>query len=665
MLNVAARNDSMQALLAEAAHDLSTGAVTEALSHAKAALAIAPEYGPALHLAGLAVASMGDALSAIAFLEQAVHSQTDSAAWIADLGIAQYAAGYFDQAAENLCVAERAMSDATTSTMAGHALRKCGRSLDSIKVYRRALEFDPTSSAQFALGCALSETDNLQDALAVLIDYANMHPEHVGTHKMLAAVYAKLRLHAHAASSLRTVLTLSPGDAAARRSLPFAMIQSDPPEETLAFCERSLEDGPRSRFLESTSLMVRLHCTGETRASIRSAHEKWATRYLDRSTPRFNAFTNERTDCRRLKIGYIGGEFWFAPSYFFLIPILSNYDRSNFEIILYDTVGREDEATAAYRNSSTAFRKVHRCNPREVASLIRADQIDILVDLSGHYESQGLLVFAERAAPVQVTYPNYPSTTGVDEIDYILSDRWVCPEAHEDQYTERVHRLDTGYLSYAPPHCASAIDSQVSQSRSLTFGIFQRATKFNSRFWDAVAKILTEREMSRLLIHYGSGELDDTESLMRKKIADGLKVRGVSPDRILFAGLRPIEEHLRILAQADVALDTFPYNGQTTTCECLYLGLPVVTLVGDTHVSRVGWQLLARAGLERWAASSVEEYVKIALDGTADKEALGLLRRDTKERFRNSSIIDGKALTQEIERWYRSAWCQWIRTRTD
>jgi protein O-GlcNAc transferase len=649
-------NEPIAARLSKSEYHLARGEAAKALGHAKAALELAPDHGPALHLTGLAAAAMGDPISAVAFLERAVASRPDSARWLADLGTAQYAAGRFEHSVETLSIAEGKLPDATTSMMAGHAFRKCGKPVDAVKAYRRALEIDPAIAVQFSLGCSLYEAGNLPEALVALTQYASKYPDNVEVARKLAYLCGRLRLHARAASYWRTVLALSPGDMAARHSLLFAMIQSDPPEETLAFGERILADGPRSRFLASTALMVRLHCAGQTRASIRCAHEEWASSYL--GPPRSALCANERNATRPLRIGYIGGEFWFAPSYFFLFPIVSNHDRSDFDITLYDTLGREDEATAAYRASSGVLRKVHGCSPDELASRIRADRIDILVDLSGHYESQGLLVFAHRVAPIQVTYPNYPSTTGIAQIDYILSDRWVCPEGHEDQYTERVHRLETGYLAYAPPSCAAGISRQTAEPRSVTFGIFQRATKFTSGFWDAVASILNKR-VSRLLIHFGSAELDDPESTLRLRLAGELKKRGVTPDRVTFIGARPLEQHLRILTEADIALDTFPYNGQTTTCECLYMGVPVVTLVGDTHVSRVGWQILARAGLEHWAAPSVRGYVRLAIENTADKKALASSQRVVSTQFRNSPVLDGQALAREIESWYRKAWRRW------
>jgi predicted O-linked N-acetylglucosamine transferase (SPINDLY family) len=653
---------SVTSLIKEAEDRLSANQPESACQLARAAVELAPDYVPALHLAGLASASAGKLGAAIEFLERAAAAEPFWGRWLADLGTALYAAERFEDAARRLTAAELlAPGEAVISITAGHALRRCGRPTDAAAAYRRALDKEPSADVRFPLGCVLAEAGQFQEALDLLTDYAGDHPDHIGVHRQLAAIATRLRYHSRAVTHFRDVLALQPDDCDALRSLAWAMIQTSPPEETLATFERAIAAGPSSRDLHSTSLMVRLHCAGQTRASIRQAHEDWAERHGSPFASTGPHAPDWREPGRRLRIGYVGGEFWFAPSYFFLFPILSNHDRSRFDLTLYDTVGRDDHATAAYKRTADRFRHAYRMTPEQLYAEIRADEIDVLVDVSGQYESQGLAPFLRGAAPVQVAYPNYPSTTGVAQIGYILSDPWVCPDGHEDQYTEHALRLSSGYLAYTPPDGAYDIKRKTpAEPGIVTLGLFQRATKYTAGLWDAIARILGGRSHARLLVHYGSPELDDSQSPICRRLTWELASRGVAADRVRFVGSRPIAEHLAVVAEADLALDTFPYNGQTTTCECLYLGVPVLSILGDTHVSRMGWHILSRTGLESWVARDVDEYVRLALERTADIKRLRSSHRVVRRRFRNSPMMNGVAITRQIEEAYWWMWRRWV-----
>jgi predicted O-linked N-acetylglucosamine transferase (SPINDLY family) len=301
---------------------------------------------------------------------------------------------------------------------------------------------------------------------------------------------------------------------------------------------------------------------------------------------------------------------------------------------------------------------VHALGDDEIESVIRRDGVDILVDLSGHFQHNRLTVFTRRPAPVQVSFPNYPGTTGVEEIDYILTDRWTTPEGSESEYAEEPYRLPSGYLVYR--YAGVPLTPLPAASNGyLTFGMFQRPGKLHKGVWAVITETLRRTPESRLLIHFGSAELDEEGSGQRERLLGILKDGGVGTERIVFRGSRISPEHLAVVGEADIALDAFPFNGQTTTCDCLWMGVPVISLRGQTHVSRVTPALLDRLDLGELAAETPAGYVEQALRLAGSLERLAALRAGLREKMQERWMTGGSRLAQEIEQAYRTMWRRW------
>jgi len=260
-----------------------------------------------------------------------------------------------------------------------------------------------------------------------------------------------------------------------------------------------------------------------------------------------------------------------------------------------------------------------------------------------------LLAFHCRPAPVQVVIPSFPGTTGLSETDYIFTDEWICPEGSEKQYREKVLRISSGWLPYEPPVSAPATsDLPALRTGRLTFGLFQRPAKLSPELWSAVAEILRRCDRSVLLVHQSSRDLDVPDSLAQLRCIAALESRGLSRDRIFFQGALPLKKHLESIAGVDIALDTFPYNRVTTTCECLWMGVPVVTLAQESHAARMGFAILHRVGLGALAANSIEQYVSIASSLAVDLQALSEIRSGLRERMRRSSLTDAVTVTRGL-----------------
>jgi predicted O-linked N-acetylglucosamine transferase (SPINDLY family) len=415
---------------------------------------------------------------------------------------------------------------------------------------------------------------------------------------------------------------------------------------------------PSSRHTHSALLNALLHHPDSTPETILEEHMRWARTHCGPARPR--DFTNSRDVNRKLRIGYISGEATSAQTFCFMSPIIKNHDRSRFEVVYYNAQPHHNERTGEYQRWVAGWREVAGLTETEQADLVRGGRIDIFADLSGHYGYSALPVAAMRVAPVQVAFPNYPSTTGVAEIDYMFTDRWTSPAECEKHYAERLYRVPSGYLAYAPPACAPAVSELPAlRSGAVTFGFFQRASKLNAGVYDAIARVLHGVPRSRLLVHFSSVDLDEEGSGMRSRIAGALAARGIAAGRIEFAGSRGLDRSLALMGEADIALDSFPYNGQTTTCECLWMGVPVVTLAGGAHAGRVGAALLSRVGLPGWVAAGVADYVEIASRAAADLPALAVLRAGLRDRVAASSLADGPRICREIEDAYRWMWKCW------
>jgi predicted O-linked N-acetylglucosamine transferase (SPINDLY family) len=532
--------------------------------------------------------------------------------------------------------------------------------------FARSRELAPDDArSAYLYGRSLVALNRLEEAIEALEHAVRLSSELPGPHELLADIHAFAGEDHIALQHRNEVLRLRPDDPNSRAWLAISQWQGGDLEGSLENCRRVIETGVASPNLHSFYLVGLLHSASETPATIRTAHERWASQHCTPVAPN-RGYLNDPDPDRPLRIGYLTGEFSTGPSFHFLAPLLRKHDSAHFELFAYYSRRLNDRFTEVYRSMFGHWRDVSRYSDQNIYEQIIADRIDILVDLSGHYPQNKLTVFAKRPAPVQVNYSNYPATTGLSSIDYVLTDSWTCPAGSENQYTEQAWNLPSGYLVYEPPEGAPALSPlPAMQNGFVTFGLFQRPTKTNARVWNAVAEIMHRSHESRLLISHTYGDLDLEESPLRDQTRKVLGERGIAPGRILFRGPRPSPEHLHVVAEADIALDTFPYNGQTTTCESLWMGVPVVTLAGAAHVSRVAAGILARAGYARWIANSESEYVQIATVVAGDLRKLSQTRVALRERLRISPVLDGRRLTHDIESAYRAMWRRWCLERRE
>ena len=365
-----------------------------------------------------------------------------------------------------------------------------------------------------------------------------------------------------------------------------------------------------------------------------------------------------KRDHSRLRIAYLTPDFHFHPKAFLHIPHLQYYDRNRFELFVYSSAPDTDRYTRQARAAADHWRDVANRTPERVAKQICNDRIDILIDITGHFARSPLPVFALRPAPLQISIPGYPATTGLATVDYKIVDRLTDPRGlTEHLYSEKLFRLPRPITCYAPPDDTPDITPLPALTNGfITFGSFNNRPKINPRLIALWARILLKAPNSRLLFHHTFDGYRKVSPDYRDPIARAFRSQGVSSRRLEFVGGVTVPEHLAVMAQADIALDSYPYHGSTTTCECLWIGVPVLSLAGRAHVSRVGVSLLSSAGLQDWITGSPSDYVRRAIEKTRDVDTLSRLRAGLRGRMRRSQLADGPGYIRALEDAYVKMW---------
>jgi predicted O-linked N-acetylglucosamine transferase (SPINDLY family) len=373
------------------------------------------------------------------------------------------------------------------------------------------------------------------------------------------------------------------------------------------------------------------------------------------------AYANRREPGRRLKVGYVSPDFRQHSVAYFVDPLLKGHDQQAVEVFCYAEVARPDAVTARLRGYGGHWLVTVGLSDDDLTERIRTDGIDILVDLAGHTEKNRLGVFAHKPAPVQVTWLGYPNTTGRKSIDYRLVDAVTDPVGEADAWaSETLVRVEGGFLCYAGSRGAPEPTAPPClMTDTVTFGSFNNPAKLSPATLDAWGSLLARLPQARLLLKGRPFADAATRALFLSRLGE----RGVAAERVeLVAWMPSGAAHLGLYNRVDIALDPFPYNGTTTTCEALWMGVPVVTLRGDRHRGRVGASLLTQVGLKDWIASSMEEYLEIADTLAGDPDHLKYLRRTLRPRLAASPLCDGRAFARKIEAAYRTIWQHWCET---
>ena len=433
-------------------------------------------------------------------------------------------------------------------------------------------------------------------------------------------------------------------------------------KEAIAAQRAAVKLQPANTRYQSNLLLTLHYLPGTSPAEILQEHRQWGQLHRGGAFPA-NSHVNSMEPGRRIRIGYVSPDFRTHSVSYFFEPLLRHHDSGCVETFCYACSPRQDETTSRLQNAAHHWRNISALDDRLALQQIRADSIDILVDLAGHTAENRLMLFAANPAPVQMTWLGYPATTGLAEIDYRITDQVADPEGDDSGYTEQLLRLPGCFLCYEPyANSPPVAPSPVLVNDYITFGSFNNLAKVNEDVISLWSSLLHSLPGSRILIK--------TPPLSDLRQPSGTKNRFVkykiSPERVELLGMAPDSEmHLDTYRQIDIALDTFPYNGTTTTCEALYMGVPVVTLVGKTHAGRVGASLLSVLGLEQLVAASQHQYLVTAKQLAENRSGLSNLRGSLRSRMTNSPLCDGRAFAHKMEQAYRRVWQDWCDSQSN
>lgn len=363
-----------------------------------------------------------------------------------------------------------------------------------------------------------------------------------------------------------------------------------------------------------------------------------------------------------LKIGFVSGDFCAHAVSFFITPLLKNIDRQNFQVLAYSDVAKPDHITEEIKKHCDQWHDASRQSDDLLGAQMGADQLDVLIDLSGHSAKNRLGIFSQHIAPIQISWLGYPSTTGLDSIQYRITDNVADPITdNKDYFTEELIRLNTSFLCYQPHASAPEVQlTPLKSKQAIRFGSFNNLAKISSTTLDAWASVLLAIPNSTFYIKRQQLINDNA----KQHLISEFKKRGIDDSRLLFkTSNAKIEDHLAEYNNIDVALDTSPYNGTTTTLEALWMGTPVITLSGQTHASRVSASILSHIGLNALIAHTIDEFTELASNLAQDREQLFKLSESLRESLQQSSLLDHAKFANQFTQAIRDKWQLWCYSR--
>lgn len=381
-------------------------------------------------------------------------------------------------------------------------------------------------------------------------------------------------------------------------------------------------------------------------------HMEFGVRLEDAVSARFDSIPQSAGTNRRLRIGYVSGDFFTHPVALFMIPVLEHHSKDGFEVFCYSSGATSDQVTDRLRALSEHWTDAASLSDQQLADAIYADAIDILVDLSGHTGRSRLSVFSQRPAPVQATWLGYLNTTGLTRMDYRLCDLRTDPTAESQPlHTERLLHLPHSQWCYRPFINADVCPTSPCEARGyITFGSFNSALKISPAMCKRWAQILLQVEDSQLLI------ANVTSERKRAAIRLDMEAMGVAGGRIAFSPRVNLEQYFELFGTVDISLDTFPYGGGTTTLDSLWMGVPVVTALGSTPVSRSAASIVSTLGLDQWVAPSIDDYVKVAAERALDRQAIVLMRQTLRQLLKDSPLTNEMRFVHDLEAAYCAMW---------
>jgi protein O-GlcNAc transferase len=633
------------------------GEPVEAEALLRRALESRPAFPEAQVVLSRALEAQGNLSAAAAALEAAMRLKPDDFGALYLYAGVLVKQGRLDEAQAAL---KRALAIDPQSPEANYALAALlilrGKPADAEPLLRAVLKRDPGSlDARTRLSEVYLSRGDLAAAAVELEAVLEQRPDWADALFNYGAALKRLMRLDGAESAFHRALAADPGHSRAYRLLGSVLLGQCRTEEALALYRAARERLPGDLDLESAELFALNSSETIADDALFVRHAAFGARIEQSHPPRFRPFRNMRSAGRRLRVGYVSGDFCYHVVTLFTIPVVERHDRAAFEVYGYSTGGRVDDYTRQLSARADVWREVSSLPATALADTIHRDGIDILIDLGGHSGIPQLAVFAQQPAPVQATWLGYLNTTGMTRMHYRVTDRHADPPGVTDRlHTEKLVRLPHSQWCYRPlVSIACAEAPPCARNGHVTFGSFNQALKISPTVRRLWADILRRLPGSRLVI------LGIAEGKSREELLADLVGAGGDRSRATVLPYVSLQDYFSWLNSVDIALDTTPYSGGTTTCDALWMGVPVVTAPGTRPSSRSAASILATAGLPEWIASSREDYVRRAVEYARDEARLAQLRRSLRDQLRGSALMDEPGFVRDLENAYRGMWRAW------
>lgn len=630
----------------------------EALEALRKAADLAPNFAGVHSNLGAQLFRQGDKTAAETSLRRAIELAPTLREAHEYLGVLCLEDDRYDKAAEHFETAlANGSHDPAVSLNLANAWRHLGRLQDAEQQIRKVLTESPDrADALRVLGIILREQNRLSEAEEALVRARTLNPEDPETLNGLGWVLDGQGRLSEATALYEEALARRPDYSTALNNLGVSCLNQGRIDRAEDAFLRALDLEPENPRTASNLLMMSNY-RADPPEEIFARHQALAT--TGRDTETFDFSGHDRASDRTLRIGFVSGDFRRHSVAFFFAPLLEQLDAEKFEITCYSNVARSDEVTEHLRGLGNSWVDAVGMSDDRLVEHIRADKIDILIDLSGHTRGNRLGVFSQRAAPVQATWLGYPNTTALPGMDYRLTDDIADPIGESEAlHSETLIRMPNGFLCYEAPATAPEVTAPPCQdSDRITFGSFNNWSKVSSGTIEAWSDVLHAVPGSRLYLK--ARALTDPGT--RMKCLEHFHTRGITEERLEIAGWHADPaDHLAAYGRCDIALDTWPYSGTTTTCEALWMGVPVITRTGERHASRVSASLLHQVGLDELIATDDGEFVEIAKGLAANTAQLKELRQTLRNRLQTSPLGDAAAFARQFEAALREMWNQLV-----
>ena len=571
-----------------------------------------------------------------------------------ELALGHYQRGEL-QEAENVLrqILPHAPNHADSLHLVGLLAHRFGRTPKAAAFIRRAIEINPNSSDYYNnLALIVAAQGEMDEAIGLARKAIELRPDFAQAHNNLGTLLSEKGQWDEAIECFGRAIALRADYPEARANLGNALKSTGQLDEAIAAYRQAAQARPDPRIASNLLYLLHFHPDYDAR-QIAEAHAEWNRKFAAPLGVGVRDHDYDRSPDQRLRIGYVSPDFRQHAVGRFLAPMLAHHDHEQFEIHCFSDVAWPDAMTQRLQGYAEVWHDTAGLTDGQLADLVREKRIDVLVDLTMHMEGNRLLVFARKPAPVQVTYLAYCSTSGLTAMDYRVTDDHLDPPAiDESVYVEKSMRLRSYWCYEAPAEALPVQNLPRATNGFITFGCLNNFSKVTQPTLDAWRRLLNAVPVSRLVLHCGEGS-------HRQRILSHFQRGGIGPDRIQFIARLPVDAYFQQWNQIDIGLDPFPYGGGTTTCDALWMGVPVVSMIGKTAVSRGGLSILSTIGLDNLVAKDAESYVEIASGVAADAKRLADLRAALRQRMQSSLLMDAPAFARNVERTFRKIWHGW------